>query len=181
MKFRFLFLFILFSGCQGSSETDRTLKYFDSKTWVEGLVSDLKAAGPQVEKTWIYDHQVENKQVQDIDWEKELKLFLDADLNKSSFVTSYDSVKEAYATIYRLKPDENLPVKELRVDFDSTHAPVRISCIRQSGNYFFTTGSEISLSAREGRLAGYDIQSVQKLLWFSPDSSFVSGRIAWSE
>ena len=176
---RFLFLFILFSGCQGSSETDRTLKYFDSKTWVEGLVSDLKAAGPQVEKTWIYDHQVENKQVQDIDWEKELKLFLDADLNKSSFVTSYDSVKEEYRTVYLLKPDENLPIKEFSVDFDSTYSPIKISCIRQSGNYFFTTGSQIRLSAEAGKLSTYEIRSVQRLLWFSPDSSVVSGRVIW--
>jgi len=177
MKYRFLFIAVLFAGCSNSTETDRVLKYFDSKTWVESLIADLRAATPPVEKTWTYDGKTENKQVREIDWEKELKLFLDADLNKSSFVSSYDSVKEEYRTVYRLKPGENLPVKELAVDFDSTYAPLKITSSRQSGNYFFSTGSEISLSAESGKLRSYEIQSVQKLLWFSPDSSRVSGVI----
>lgn len=179
MKFRYICIALLFSACQSSTGPDRTLKYFDSKTWVENLLADLKTAQPEVDKTWTYDHQTEKKQVQDMDWEKELKLFLDADLNKSSFVTSYDSVKEEYRTVYLLKPGENLPVKEFSVDFDSTHSPIKISSIRQSGNYFFTTGSEIRLSAEAGKLSNYEIRSVQRLLWFSPDSSVVSGRVVW--
>lgn len=177
MKFRFIFIFFLFSGCQNSAETDRVLKYFDSKTWVESLVADARTSRPGVEKTWTYDHQTEKKQTRDIDWDKELKLFLDADLNKSSFVSSYDSVKEAYRTVYFLKAGENLPVKEFSVDFDSSHVPVKINSTRQSENYFFSTGSQISLSAYNGKLSEYEIQSVQKLLWFSPDSSIVSGKI----
>ncbi len=178
MKFRLIFIALLLSGCQSSTGTgDRTLKYFDSKTWVESLITDLKATQSLVEKTWTYDHQVEKKEVREIDWEKELKLFLDADLNKSSFIMSYDSVKEEYRTVYLLKPEENLPVKEFSVDFDSSHAPLKISCIRQSENYFFTTGSEISLSTDAGKLSTYEIRSVQRLLWFKPDSSVVSGRI----
>src|SRR6218665_2877301 len=104
MKYRFLFIAALFSGCSSSTEADRVLKYFDSKTWVESLITDLKATAPPVEKTWTYDGKTEQKQVKEIDWEKELKLFLDADLNKSSFVSSYDSVKEEYRTVYLLKP-----------------------------------------------------------------------------
>lgn len=177
MKFRFIFIFFLFSGCQNSTGTDRVLKYFDSKTWVEGLVADAETTRPGVEKTWTYDHQTEKKEIQDIDWNKELKLFLDADLNKSSFVSSYDSVKEEYRTVYFLKPGENLPVKEFSVDFDSLYVPVKISSTRQSENYFFSTGSQISLSAQDGRISEYEIQSVQKLLWFSPDSSIVSGKV----
>lgn len=171
-------LFIAFTACQGSGKTDRVLKYFDSKTWVESLIADLKAAEPLVEKTWVYDGKEETKEVREIDWEKELKLFLDADLNKSSFVMSYDSVKEEYRTVYLLKPEENLPVKEFSVAFDSTTlTPISISCRKQSENYFFSTGSQISLSAQNGKLSVYEIRSVQRLLWFKPDSSVVSGRI----
>lgn len=179
MKFRLIFIALLLSGCQNSTGTDRVLKYFDSKTWVENLITDLKATQPPVEKTWTYDHQVEQKEVREIDWEKELKLFLDADLNKSSFIMSYDSVKEEYRTVYLLKPGEKLPVKEFSVAFDSSHAPVTISCIRQSENYFFSTGSEISLFAEAGKLSAYEIRSVQRLLWFKPDSSVVSGRVIY--
>lgn len=179
MKFRYICIALLLSSCQNSGESERNLKYFDSKSWVENLLADLEAKRPQVEKTWIYDEQTEKKRVQDMDWEKELKLFLDADLNKSSFVTSYDSVKEEHRTVYLLKAGENLPVKEFSVDFDTAHSPVKISCIRQSGNYFFTTGSQIRLSAESGKLNTYEIRSVQRLLWFSPDSSLVSGKVVW--
>ena len=177
MKFRFVFIFVLFSACQGSSEAGRIQKYFDSKSWLEQLITDLKAANPLVEKTWTYDGKTEKKQVSEIDWDKELKLFLDADLNKSSFVMSYDSVKEGGRTLYRLKPGENLPVKELSVVFGPNHVPVSLSCTRQSDNYFFTTGSRIRLEAQEGKLTGYEIRSVQRLLWFAPDSSYVAGKV----
>lgn len=180
MKYRFILLFLVFSACQNADKAAGVQKYFDSRTWVENLVADLKARKPRVEKTWIYDRQTETAEVSDIDWEKELKLFLDADLNKSSFVMSYDSVKQPYYTLYRLKPEENLPVKEFSVAFDSvTHAPVSISCVKQSQNYFFSTGSQISLSAEAGKLSGYEIRSVQRLLWFKPDSSYVSGKVLY--
>ncbi|MBX2952210.1 MAG: hypothetical protein KF870_06875 [Leadbetterella sp.] len=178
MKYRFILFFLVFSACQNADQTTAIRKYFDSKTWVESLIADLEARHPRVEKTWIYDHQTEKEEVSDINWQKELKLFLDADLNKSSFIMSYDSVNKPHETTYRLKPGENLPVKELTVAFDTiSREPVSISCVKQSENYFFTTGSQISLSARAGKLAGYEIRSVQRLLWFKPDSSYVSGKV----
>ncbi|MCD8539598.1 MAG: hypothetical protein LRY55_07385 [Leadbetterella sp.] len=178
MKYPLLIaLLFALSACQNAAGTDQVVKYFDSRTWVEGLIADLKKAQPLVEKTWAYDHKTEKKQVREIDWDKELKFFLDADLNKSSFIMSYDSVKEAYRTVYRLKPGENLPVKELSVDFDPARTPVQLQCIRQSENYFFSTSSEVSLYAEDGKLSAYEIRSVQKLLWFTPDSSVVTGRV----
>lgn len=177
MKLRFLLFFLLFSACQGTSETSRTRHYFDTRTWMESLLTGLESGKPEVEKTWVYDGQRQTRAVKDIDWDKELRLFLDADLNKSSFVTSYDSLKEAYRTVYRLKPGEKLPIKELHILLDSTGRPSEMYCVRHSENTFFTTGSEIRLAAENDRLTAYEIRSVQKLLWFRPDSSFVSGQI----
>lgn len=178
MKLRLFLITLLFSACTSSTSSDRVITYFDAKTWVEHLVDQLEKRRPEVDKTWVYDHKTENKRVEEIDWEKELKLFLDADLNKSSFVSSYDSVKDVHRTIYRLKPGEDLPIKELTVVFDSLRSPLTLHCIRQSGNHFFSTGSEVFLSTAGGNLVEYEIRSIQKLLWFRPDSSFVSGKVA---
>lgn len=170
-------LFFFLVACTKASTDERTTKYYDTKSFVERTIKELNQSKPQVEKTWIYQTKEETKSINDIDWDKELKSFIDADINKSSFVTSYDSAKSENSVRYFLKTAENLPVKEIYIVFDSSGNPTEISSKEKSENYYFKTASEIQLNLKEGKLAEYNIKSVQKLLWFSPDTTSVLGKI----
>ncbi len=46
-----------------------------------------------------------------IDWQKELELFLQADLNKQSYQLSYNKEETPQMAVYTLKEGEKLPVK----------------------------------------------------------------------
>ncbi|MDZ7935872.1 MAG: hypothetical protein U5M51_13105 [Emticicia sp.] len=53
-----------------------------------------------------------------IDWQKELELFLQADLNKQSYQLSYNKEETPQMAVYTLKEGEKLPVKSLKIIFD---------------------------------------------------------------
>lgn len=168
---------VFLTSCGGNSETETVSKYYDLKSFTENIVKNLAETKPEVSKKWLYNSEKEDKKTNDIDWEKELKLFLDSDINKSSYVTSYDSVVTAHKITYTLKPSEKLPVKELSITFDSLKAPKSIFSAKESENYFFKTKTKSTLNLENGQLESYSISAVQKLLWFSADSSLIEGKL----
>lgn len=178
MKLTYLLSALVFlTSCGGDSQTETVSKYYDLKSFTENIVQNLSETKPDVSKQWLYNSEKEEKRTNDIDWEKELKLFLDSDINKSSYVTSYDSVVTADKITYTLKPSEKLPVKELSIAFDSLKIPKSILSVKESENYFFKTKTRSTLNLENGQLQSYSISAVQKLLWFSADSSFIEGKL----
>ena len=168
---------VFLTSCGGNSQTETVSKYYDLKSFTENIVQNLSETKPDVSKQWLYNSEKEEKRTNDIDWEKELKLFLDSDINKSSYVTSYDSVVTADKITYTLKASEKVPVKELAIAFDSLKTPKSILSVKESENYFFKTKTRSTLNLENGQLQSYSISAVQKLLWFSADSSFIEGKL----
>lgn len=178
MKLIYLLSALVFlTSCGGNSQTETVSKYYDLKSFTENIVHTLSETKPNVSKQWLYNSEKEEKRTNDIDWQKELKLFLDSDINKSSYVTSYDSVVTADQITYTLKPSEKLPVKELSIAFDSLKTPKSILSVKESENYFFKTKTRSTLNLENGQLQSYSISAVQKLLWFSADSSLIEGKL----
>jgi hypothetical protein len=177
MKRSILLISLLFLQCTNEKSIDRELHYFDTRGVIESTISKLVQEKPKVEKLWKYGSAEEKRMVENMDWEKELKLFLDADINKSSYIGSYDSTRAGQMITYSLKSNENLPVKILSVSKDSTN--LEIHAIRTSENYFFTTFGDLVLRIKEEKLDSYDIHTVQKLLWFDADTTLVSGKVLY--
>ncbi|ADQ16238.1 hypothetical protein Lbys_0463 [Leadbetterella byssophila DSM 17132] len=178
MKKSILLASLLFLQCtKENNPIDRELHYFDTRGVIENTISKLSQEKPKVVKLWKYGRAEEKRMVEDMDWEKELKLFLDADINKSSFIGSYDSTRAGQMITYSLKSNENLPVKILSVSQDSTD--LEIHAIRTSENYFFTTYGDLLLRIKDEKLDSYNIHTVQKLLWFDADTTVVSGKVLY--
>jgi uncharacterized ubiquitin-like protein YukD len=178
MKFIYLLSALFFlSSCGENSNSSNMAHYYDVKSFTESLINDLSLSKPDVNKKWVYNAESEEKKTDNIDWNKELKLFIDADINKSSYLTSYDSLKTENKVIYTLRASENLPIKEISITFDSLKQPSSISSLKESNNYFFKTRTSSTLNCKEGQLESYTIASVQKLLWFVADSSYIEGKI----
>lgn len=176
-KSKIFLLFLIVFACDSASETKAVKHYFDTKSELEKIIEVNNQIKPNVHKVWMYNAKKSDAMVSDINWNKELKLFLDADLNKSSYVTSYDSVKSLNSLSYSLKKGENLPIRKVSITMDSLGKMVAMKSIRKSENYFFSMGSEIELSIKDGKLKSYEIVSTEKLLWFDIDSSKVTGKI----
>lgn len=175
MKFRFLIISLLFVSCKEYSNTSKTVTYFDLEKFVKDLEPKLKDL--HVEKTWSFNNTTETKTTDDIKWDKELKIFADADINKASFAKSYDSLKTDSSTLYILKKGEKLNVKRLEITYNLNGEVKRISGENSRENYFFSTINQFYLKTKGKYLDSYKLLSVQKLLWFEADSSTITGKV----
>src|SRR5690554_1090975 len=102
------------------------------------------------------------------EWGYELSVFAQADINKVSMASSYDILEEKGATVYRLKPDEQSAIKEIKVTYENEQVN-RVSFISYKENLFYTSGStgELVLDPESGKLSSYYVGASQKA-WFLP-------------
>ena len=164
-------------ACNSSTDNQKVYYYYDLEGFIGSLESTLSEEEPTVSKKWSFNSKSEVKETNEIDWLKELKAFKESDINKSSYSNSFDSVRTAHQVVYTLKEGETIPVKELSIQSDHSGQPEEIRSRKESENYFFTTSSEAQMILKEGKLKEYTILSIQKLLWFKPDTSKVTGLV----
>lgn len=177
MRYFYIILLIFLSSCVGAEENSKTLHYYDLDGFFKQVTSNLEQKNPSIEKKWMFNQESETKIVNNIDWKKEFKVFKDFDINKSSFITSFDSITSENSVSYILKPDESLAIKEISILFNSDGQPVKINAHRETNNMFFTSSSSNEITFEDSELTAYAIHSTQKLLWFKADSSSVFGKI----
>ncbi|MCP9756250.1 hypothetical protein EGI26_13890 [Lacihabitans sp. CCS-44] len=152
-------------------------KYFDLKEFSESLILSLENQKPEVLKTWQIGKQKETKTTKDIEWTKELSLFVEADLNKSAFVNSYEIFENKGIISYKLKKSESLPVKKMTIEKLKEKDSKEISVEISTSNYLFKNASEIKMKIKNGKLQAYSVFSIQKLFLSKPDTSFVEGQL----
>jgi len=104
------------SSCSNSPTQNevQTLSYFDIKGYFEGEVGKLDNENPVVYKEVIKNTQSEAKKVSINDWNKELSLFIESDINKPSWRNSYSSEKSNDTVVYKALSDD-LRTREVRV------------------------------------------------------------------
>lgn len=167
---------LIFISC--NKEKDLTnKKYFDLKGFSESIIKELEKRKPQVTKTWQIGNQKETKNTKEIDWAKELSLFVDSDLNKKAFINSYVVSENEQTINYDLKPKENLSVKKMKIEGLVEKNSKRISISSSTSNYLFKTNSEIEMTVISGNLSEYSIYTIQKLFLSKPDTSIIKGKI----
>lgn len=178
-RISFLF-FIALLGCNGG-ETRRggPLVYFDLKTFVEGQIKDLNARRPTVSKTLEAGEEREYRRTKDIDWAKELDLFVQADLNKPAYDSSYIVETPSSTTVtYRLKRAEDLPVQYLEVIRDTTTGQLlKMKATMGTKNYLFESERILTMECEAGRLRTYTIEGFQQLRFGDPKPFRIEGRV----
>jgi hypothetical protein len=175
MTKKILLISLLLISCNQEKEI-LNKKYFDLKGFSESLILRLENQKPEVLKTWQIGKQKETKTTKDIEWAKELSLFVEADLNKSAFVNSYEVSENQNIINYKLKKSESLPVKMMTIETLTENDSKQISVETSSSNYLFKNSSEIKMKTKNGKLQAYSVFSIQKLFLSKPDTSFVEGQ-----
>jgi hypothetical protein len=87
-------------------ETGAELKYFDLKEYFKKEATRLTGQNPQVDKTVAHNGTAENKKVHIGNWEKELNLFTESDINKPAWKLSYDVQANSDSIVYKAKYPE---------------------------------------------------------------------------
>lgn len=115
---------LLFSSCQGragevASQPD---PFFDLQAYMKAKIEDLNHRQPKVVKKIEVDGQTESHEFDSLDYQKELQLFKNSDINREAWVDKYaaDSTMETgrLKRIVYTATDPDLKTQLLRVEYD---------------------------------------------------------------
>ncbi|MEP0712627.1 hypothetical protein [Algoriphagus sp.] len=173
-----LVVFGLFSCVAESTKTPETLPYFDLKGFIEETIQ--KADGKTVSKT---SHiQGEAKEVEVTysieNWEEELSIFKDADINTSAMLQSYQTTSSDDKLVHELLPDAKAKVKYIQVTYEGEDVS-SVSIMIADDNMFYssTTLAEIYINNSTHLIDHYTIESTQKIWFLDENNMKIQGSI----
>lgn len=175
---RIVLLSLLFlASCTQSESKIQTKTYYDLAGLINQQISDLSVKKPLVEKTVVLVDKQERIETKDINWNKELELFLQADLNKQSYQSGYTIDIKDKRTSYMLKPGEKLSVTQLLIEFDEKDLPKYIEATMHTNNYLYESDKKLTADLVDNQLKSYKIVGYQELFIGSRKNFSVEGRI----
>lgn len=189
MHYRFLtivaavFLFSLVSCRQEETRDDAPKVYYDLKGFIENQIEYLNEKKPEVSKTAILGSKREASKTREVDWKKELELFVQADINKPSYRQSYEMVQNGPLHYeYRLKPGNDLPVAYLKIDTDSIlKQPLRVEALIRASNKVYNSEKKVVLNAAKHdnlvEVNSYEVDGYQKLIFVEKKVFSIHGQI----
>ena len=140
----FAFLVLSLAACQQKEIRNKQIEYVDLQGFFSAEASRLNAQKPTFTKTVCINGKTESKVVnKSIDWEKELSVFKEADINKPAFKGMYQITKLANKTIYTTV-SKNVPVKRIEVDFGNTKKPIGIRIFQLTKNMIYQSTDTLS-------------------------------------
>ncbi|PWS26056.1 hypothetical protein DHW03_18595 [Pedobacter yonginense] len=171
-QYLFVFALALFSCNQRKeSEANTDLLYFDVKGYFKKEISRLQKQKPIVNKMVIVNGASENKALVIQDWNKELSVFIDADINKTSwkgsFQTSKNNLEENYTS-----SNKKIPVKSIRVEKDGARIK-KVEIFIANKNILYTSNDTLVYYPD----SLYQIKKQQKIKLLEPKKYIITGKI----
>lgn len=177
-------IFLFLTSCDSAQERQsKVMTYYDLKGFVESQISVLNKEKPEVVKTMSVSGKNETRTSREMDWKKELELFIQADINKPAYSKSYSITKpDSLTVVYKLSSGESLPVRYLKIEMDkAAGTPILIQALLRSENklYQYEKNIEMHGSVQGGQwhLITYAIKGYQKLATMDKKSFDVSAQV----
>jgi hypothetical protein len=162
-------------SCTNPANNKQKQTYFAWKEFLSKEITRLKASKTPIKKSIILNEKKEEKTLTQINFENELAMFLEADLNKPAFENSYDNLSEGNIIWYSLKKEENQKVKKLLIHLDNAEMPENVEIVIQEKNILFSTEKILHMHFTEGHLQTYSIEGKQQLAWLTPSAYQMMG------
>ncbi|GJM31635.1 MAG: hypothetical protein DHS20C18_06360 [Saprospiraceae bacterium] len=128
MKFSLLLslgLICLTSACNksdGEAKKNTIQVFFDLQGYMESQIEELQKEQPRVEKRIVLNGEEEGKTVEQLDYKKELQVFLKADINRPAWTDKYaiDSiiVNKQLTQLRYIAQDDDLKTRRLIITFE---------------------------------------------------------------
>ncbi|KQM77290.1 hypothetical protein ASE74_18795 [Pedobacter sp. Leaf216] len=117
-----VFALALFSCNQRKeAEANTDLLYFDVKGYFEKEINRLQKLNPEVNKTVSINGAAENKIAKIANWTKELAIFVNADINKTSWKGSF-KIKEQNGVDSYISDNKKIPIKKVSITWKGEKA-----------------------------------------------------------
>jgi hypothetical protein len=118
------------------------------------------------------DKPVETIETSDLDWDSELSVFENVDLNKPTLLEYYTKDTQALPNggtkiTYTKLEDAESPVQYLHLQVSPDQKLQHLEAVLQDKNVLFFTRRKVELSAEpgSGNIAGYHVEGMQKLIF----------------
>ena len=150
--------------------------YFDLTRLLDEQRAYLESVSPGVTRTVRADDvPAETQRLTNVAWDRELRFFYDADLNKPALRGLYttDSVGlpgGGTRRTYRRRPAETAPIREMTVETGPGGAVRLVQAVQDDRNMLFASERRLTLrldpAPDHNRLLSYEIGGRQKLRFF---------------
>lgn len=171
-----LLLIILFANsCLDvkSSDGHTSKPYFDLESLIDGQIEKLNGLNEKGKPPIVYREISFGDQKEKIElnkeneseypnWEKELLLFKEADINKPILLKAYKEIKTENAIAYEaLSPESK--VQELKVAFAETEVK-KVEISLKTENYLYISSKSMEMQFENGFITNYKILEFRELV-----------------
>jgi hypothetical protein len=166
----FSFLFLTCTTDQNTANSSKP--YFDLKTYFKNEAQRLQQKKHAVIKTVTKNDLHESRTTTIGNWENELGLFSDADINKPAWKDEYE-VKQMGDEIQYLAKNSKLKTKAININKSETGKIIHIFILNEVNNYLYSSREELHYFPD----SLYSIRKKQKIQIIGSNDYAVSGRI----
>lgn len=173
-----LLLPLLLCTCDSAQpdEAGDVTAFYDLKGYIDSEVSRLEGTPLTVEKTITLNGTTETQEISDLDFEKDLRLFAGADINKAAWKDKYETETEELSGQHRITRytalDTTLTTQFLEVEEDFGQT-IRLRILRKTGTILSEGRSEMdyvaakgySVATRQDNRFGEDVDALVKVSW----------------
>lgn len=157
-----LFLTASLSSCSEGTANFET-QYVDLKSLIEHSIASNSHQKPTFLKELFIDDKVEKITTAEIEWSKELEVFLAMDLNKRDYLNKYKVDSSAYLLNYTLLPEMEAPVKEMQIQYDSSANISKVSAVLKTNNFLYDSERNLTIYYKADELVNYEVSGWQEL------------------
>ena len=162
----------LFSSCfSKAKETKQPKFYFDLKGYFSNLATTLNQENPEINKTVSKNDLKENKRIKIPNWNEELALFMEADINKPAWKDSYTKDSSATKIIYKSN-DADLKTQKIEISLINGK-PTRIHIETSADNLLYQTKENLDFYPD----SLYSIQKKQNVILLGENNYQIIGKM----
>lgn len=166
MKFinLFIFLGLLFAGCSSSNQQNNSSgvkAFFDLNGYITSEIDRL--SDKSISKEIKIDGKLETLKIDDVNWEKELAVFFESDINKDAWVNEFSKEEKRGVTSYTTE-NKNIVTKKLQIVKDSNGDVNKIFITREKENLLYKSVERISYRPT----FGFQILADRKIIFNDP-------------
>ncbi len=140
--------------------------YFDLPALVKNQLATLQQTSCKVKKKLVTNEQTQNFEAQAVDWQKELALFAESDINKPSLRGVYQCNETPHFVEYTTL-DPKPKVRSIKI-MGTVNQPTTIEVWIVDNNLLYQTEKRLQMTIDQQKLLGYTIKGLQKVLFKVP-------------
>lgn len=165
---KLLCICLLLTACMPENNKSKINYYYD----LQDALQKLEKPKAVFQKTTIAEGKTETQILKNLDWQKELAFFEQANLNKSAFRGGYQeikSLKQDTILIEYIAKNKEFKVKKLNIALLKDSSLVMAEAFINTDNYLYSSEKYLKLICKDQLIQSYYIKGKQKMIFTEPE------------